>query len=102
MNEDPRIASAKLFERVVKLALFSSPEDSKLGIAGVGLSECYTNAATAFIEARGGQVLLGRNVKQLRIEQGICRGADLDAETVEATADHFRGALAAVCHDPAG
>jgi zeta-carotene desaturase len=85
MNEDPRIASAKLFERVVKLALFSLPEDSKLGIARVGLSECYTTAATAFIEARGGQVLLSRNVKQLRIEQGACRGVDLDAETVEAT-----------------
>ena len=39
MNEDPRIASAQLFERVLRLALFSSPADSRLGIARVGLSE---------------------------------------------------------------
>ena len=46
MNEDPRIASARLFERVLRLALFSSSADSRLGIARVGLSECYTAAAS--------------------------------------------------------
>jgi zeta-carotene desaturase len=79
MNEDPRIASAQLFERVLRLALFSSPADSRLGIARVGLSECYTAAATAFIEARGGQVQTGRNVKQLTIADHTCRGVDLGA-----------------------
>ena len=85
MNEDPRIASAKVFERVVQLALFSSPEDSKLGIARVGLSECYTEAAKAYIEARGGTVLTGRDVKQLRIEQGVCRGVELGGEILDAS-----------------
>jgi zeta-carotene desaturase len=77
MNEDPRLASARLFERVLRLALFSSPADSRLGIARVGLSECYTAAATAYIEARGGSVQTGRNVKQLLITDGACRGVDL-------------------------
>jgi zeta-carotene desaturase len=77
MNEDPRIASAQLFERVLRLALFSSPADSRLGIAQVGLSECYTAAAAAYIEARGGGVQTGRGVKQLLIAEGICRGVDL-------------------------
>ena len=77
MNEDPRIASARLFERVLRLALFSSPADSRLGIARVGLSECYTAAATAFIESRGGSVQTGRNVKQFVIADGVCRGVDL-------------------------
>lgn len=77
MNEDPRIASAQLFERVVRLALFSSPADSRLGIARVGLSECYTAAATAFIEARGGQVQTSRNVKQLLVSKDDCRGIEL-------------------------
>ncbi len=76
MNEDPRIASAQLFERVLRLALFSSPADSRLGIARVGLSECYTDAATAFIEAHGGSVQTGRNVKQLLIADGVCRGVE--------------------------
>jgi squalene-associated FAD-dependent desaturase len=79
MNEDPRIASAQLFERVLRLALFSSPADSRLGIARVGLSECYTAAAAAFIEVRGGQVLTERSVKQLLFSDGACRGVDLGA-----------------------
>ncbi len=84
MNADPRIASARLFERVLRLALFSSPADSRLGIARVGLSECYTSAAAAFIEAREGRVQTGRNVKQLRITEGVCRGVDLgDGEKIE-------------------
>jgi zeta-carotene desaturase len=77
MNEDPRIASAQLFERVLRLALFSSPADSRLGIARVGLSDCYTAAATAYIEARGGRVQTGCGVKQLLIAEGACRGVDL-------------------------
>ena len=82
MNEDPRIASAQLFERVLRLALFSSPADSRLGIARVGLSQCYTAAATDFIEKRGGQVQTGRNVKQLMIAESACRGVDLGAGEV--------------------
>jgi len=77
MNEDPRIASAQLFERVLRLALFSSPADSRLGIARVGLSDCYTAAAAAYIKARGGCVQTGRGVKQLLIAEGVCRGVDL-------------------------
>jgi zeta-carotene desaturase len=84
MNEDPHIASAQLFERVLRLALFSSPADSRLGIARVGLSECYTAAAAAYIEARGGCVQTGRGVKQVLISEGACRGVDLGGgETIE-------------------
>jgi zeta-carotene desaturase len=77
MNEDPRLASARLFERVLRLALFSSPLDSRLGIACGGLSECYTAAATAYIEARGGRVQTRCSVKRLLISEGACRGVEL-------------------------
>lgn len=84
MNEDPRIAAASLFERVLRLALFRSPEDSRLGIALAGLSDCYTKAAADYIAARGGRVELGRNVCQLVITGGESRGARLaDGETIE-------------------
>ena len=83
MNEDPRIASAQLFERVLGLALFSSPADSRLGIARVGLSECYTAAAKAYIEARGGRVQTGCGVKQILIAEGACRGVELGGEKLE-------------------
>ncbi len=86
MNEDPRAASATLFERVLRLALLSSPEDSRLGIARVGLSECYTAAAAAFIESHGGRVQTGRGVNQLIVAKGACQGVDLGDETMEGVA----------------
>ena len=85
MNEDPRLASAALFERVLRLALFSSPADSRLGIARVGLSDCYTQAAATYIEARGGIVLCGRRATSLWVADGACRGVTLaSGENLEA------------------
>jgi len=84
MNEDPRLASAQLFERVLRQALFSSPADSRLGIPRAGLSECYTAEAAAFIEARGGSVQTSRSVRQVLITGGACRGVELTSgETIE-------------------
>lgn len=82
MNEDPKIASANLFQRVLKLALFSSALDSRLGIARVGLSDCYTRAAAEFITVRGGTVELGRNVTRILISEGACRGVTLAGEEI--------------------
>ncbi len=77
MNEDPRIASAALFEHVLRLALFRSPQDSRLGIPRVGLSDCYTQAAKDYIEARGGRIELGQNVSGLLVSAGVCEGVKL-------------------------
>jgi squalene-associated FAD-dependent desaturase len=77
MNEDPRRAGARLFERVLRLALVTSPADSRLGIVRGGLSECYTASATAYIEARGGRVETACGVRQLLIADGFCRGVEL-------------------------
>jgi squalene-associated FAD-dependent desaturase len=85
MNEDPGIASALLFKRVLKLALFSSAQDSRLGIARVGLSACYTDAAAQFIAARGGRAELARSVTSLLIAHGACEGVTLaSGESVQA------------------
>jgi hydroxysqualene dehydroxylase len=70
LNEDPRIASAVLFERVLRLALFSSPGDSRIGLPRAGLSDCYTQAAAAYIAARGGRVEVSRNASELLISGG--------------------------------
>ncbi|HLY62216.1 MAG TPA: hydroxysqualene dehydroxylase HpnE [Terriglobia bacterium] len=87
MNEDPAIASADSFGRVLKLALFSSPVDSSLGWARVGLSECYTQAAADFIESRGGKVELSRSVNRFLIANGVCEGVTLaDGESIPAGA----------------
>ena len=71
LNEDPRIASASLFERVLRLALFTSPADSRLGLAATGLSDCYTLAASDYITARGGKVETGRNVSRFLIQRAV-------------------------------
>lgn len=77
MNEDPRLASAALFERVLRLALFRSPDDSRLGLAVTGLSDCYTQAACDYITARGGRVETSRNVTSFLIRHGRCEGVRL-------------------------
>ena len=85
LNEDPRLASALFLERVLRLALFTSPEDSRLGVCRVGLSDCYTDAAKNYLEARSGKVELSRNVTQLLIKDGVCEGVKLvDGETIPA------------------
>lgn len=87
MNEDTGIASAELFERVLKLALFSSSRDSRLGLARIGLSNCYTQAAAGYISSHGGKVELSKNVTGLLISNGICEGVTLaDGETIPARA----------------
>jgi len=87
LNEDPRRAAASIFERVLRLALFTSPEDSCLGIPRVGLSDCYVDAAREYITSRGGQVECSRTVASLVIAEGVCRGARLaDGRAVAADA----------------
>ncbi len=100
LNEDPGRANAGLFERVLKLALFSSPADSRLGIARVGLSDVYVDSATAYIRARGGRVECSRSVAGLLISEGRCRGVrlsggeEIEAESVLSTVPSFQlGAL---------
>ncbi|PYV15647.1 MAG: hypothetical protein DMG21_14520, partial [Acidobacteria bacterium] len=84
MNEDPRVASASIFERVLRLALFQSAEDSCLGIPRMGLSECYAEAARDFITSRGGRVEVGRSVTSILLRpasageaRSICEGVEL-------------------------
>jgi zeta-carotene desaturase len=85
LNEDPGVASAALFERVLRLALFTSPADSRLGIPAVGLSEVYVDAASAYIRARGGRVECGQGVAGFLVAGGQCRGVLLSGgEQIEA------------------
>ncbi len=69
MNDRPEVAAAPLFERVVRLALFKSARDSRIGFAHPGLSECYTEAAANYITSRGGRVETTRRVLDFSIVQ---------------------------------
>jgi squalene-associated FAD-dependent desaturase len=85
MNEDPKIASAAIFARVLGLAMFQSPADSRIGVPIAGLSDCYTDAAASYIHARGGQVELGKGVRAVLSSGGTVKGVRLaDGEVIEA------------------
>lgn len=94
LNEDSKIAAAAVFEPVLRLALFRSAADSRIGFATSGLSECYTDAAAEYIRARGGEVDLGIGVAGLLCTaegtpggKFICRGVRLGSgEEIEARA----------------
>jgi len=81
---------------VLRLALFTSPEDSRLGIARVGLSEVYVDAAADFIRAKGGRVECGLGVAGLLVSDGQCRGVlmstgeRIDAESVVSAVPSFQ------------
>jgi len=85
LNEDPNLASAALFEHVLRLALFTSPDDSRIGIPCVGLSDMYVDAAAAYIRAKGGRVECGKGVAGLLVSERRCRGVLLSSgEQIEA------------------
>ncbi len=70
LNESPDTASATMMAKVVQAAFGGSRADSRLGIARVGLSDLYTDAARRFIEARGGHVRTATQAEALVIESG--------------------------------
>ncbi|MBI4165731.1 MAG: FAD-dependent oxidoreductase [Acidobacteria bacterium] len=74
LNENPRRASAAVFARVLKLALFTSASDSCLALPRVGLGDCYTDAARSYIKARDGETVLGGRVESLMVRDGSCEG----------------------------
>ncbi|MGH9469957.1 MAG: hydroxysqualene dehydroxylase HpnE [Terriglobia bacterium] len=104
INEDPRIAAAAVFEPVLRLALFQSPADSRIGLASRGLSECYTGAASAYIETRGGRVDIGNRVAGLMLIRGgeglasglrcagvrLSGGEEIEADAVLSAAPPFQ------------
>jgi hydroxysqualene dehydroxylase len=89
LNELPQIAAASLFEPVLRLALFGAPQDSRIGLASMGLSECYAAPAAEFIGKNHGEVELNRNVSELLVSESggviTCDGVRLsDGSTIKA------------------
>jgi squalene-associated FAD-dependent desaturase len=56
LNQDPSVASAQPFVRVVTELFGSSPGASSIGIPTVPLDELYAEPAARYIEQRGGSV----------------------------------------------
>jgi squalene-associated FAD-dependent desaturase len=87
LNEEPEIASADMFARVIELGFMRTKRDSAMVISRVGLSDLYTQQAKSFIEARGGEVRLNADVERIEFENGRARAVTLrSGERVEACA----------------
>ncbi len=87
LNESPERASALGLAQVLERLFFRDAEDSRLGLASVGLSELYTEQARRFIESRGGRVVLGKKAAALESEGGrISAVRTLSGERIAADA----------------
>ena len=77
LNDDPRTASAKMLEAVLREAFFGTRDDARLGMARGGLSELYAEDAARFIEASGGRIVTGAHVESLELIDRVVRGIRL-------------------------
>ena len=87
LNEDPGRASAAMFLPVLRELLLGGSSGSRLGVAGVGLSELYADPASHFLRARGSEVRLRAQVRQVLLAGGRCSGVLLADGTRVASPD---------------
>jgi squalene-associated FAD-dependent desaturase len=78
LNDSPEIASAAGFVQALREMFFTGRESSRFGLARVGLSELYVDAAREFLETRGGRVVADAKAAALIEEGGRVRGAGTD------------------------
>ena len=76
LNDDISEVSAAMGLMVFQEGVFSSRGSARIGYARVGLSQLVSEAASDYITARGGAVLLGTGVRSVRIEDGRVTGVD--------------------------
>ena len=92
LNQSPDIASARMLKVVLQEAFGGDSKSASIGISRVGLSDLYTDGASDFIKARGGDVQTGAQVRRLILERGLVVAVELkDGERVEG--DYFISAV---------
>lgn len=78
LNDGPDTASAAGFVQALREMFFTGGESSRFGLAKVGLSELYAEAARGFIEKRGGRVITTAKAAALVEEGGRVTGISTD------------------------
>ena len=87
LNDDVRHVTAGAMLMVFREALLQQPADATMGIARVGLTALAGEPSQAYIEARGGELRLGRGAKAVRVRDGSVEGVELqDGSMIEADA----------------
>jgi squalene-associated FAD-dependent desaturase len=92
LNQSPDIASARMLKVVLQRAFGGNSKSARIGISRVGLSDLYTDGASDYIKARGGDVQTGAQVRRFVIEQGVVAAVELkDGQRIEG--DYFISAV---------
>ena len=87
LNDDVRHVTAGAMLMVFREALLQQPADATMGIARVGLTALAGEPSQAYIEARGGELRLGRGVRAIRLRDGRVAGVEMqDGSVIEADA----------------
>jgi zeta-carotene desaturase len=74
LNEEPERASAAMLLPVLEGLFASGADGARLGVPRVGLSDLYADPAGHFLRARGSDVRLRAQVRQVLFDRGRCEG----------------------------
>ncbi len=77
LNDDIRDVSADMGLMVFQEALLKGPKDASIGLARVGLTSLNGEPAQRYIEAKGGELALGRSVSSVLVNDGRVSGLKL-------------------------
>ena len=86
LNDSIDSVSAYMGIMAFQDSLLAGKGMADLGYSRVGLSTLVTDGARAYIESRGGRLLMGRRVTNLHMEGGRATGVVVDGETISADA----------------
>jgi hydroxysqualene dehydroxylase len=85
LNEDPERAAASMLLPVLREVLLGGAAAARLGVPRVGLSDLYVEPAAHFLRARGAEIRLRAQVRQVSVEGGRSSGVLLpDGERIAA------------------
>lgn len=101
LNTAPEQASAQVFLRVMRDALFGVQGGSRLLLPRIGLSALFPDAAASWVLERGGLLKLGQRIESLQTqgEQWRVEGEFFDAVILATSAPHAAQTLSAYAQD---
>ena len=82
LNDDIGDVSAAMGLMVFQEGVFASRGSARIGYAKVGLSKLVSDAATGYLTARGGSVLLGTGAHSFQVREGMVTGVRTSGGTV--------------------
>lgn len=101
LNTPPEQASAQVFLRVIRDALFGVPGGSRLLLPRVDLSALFPDAAASWLLERGGLLKLGQRIESLQTQgrQWLVQTEGFDTVILATSAPHAAQVISACAKD---